>query len=287
MSKSFRYVSEFEFPSDKGFSGSAGATSVKGYCRGGKVMKKAEGGEVPEGWKKDFEAIKKLRETVKNASVDEKTKELLKKIVGGSISDAEKDASGYCRGGKVMKKADGGVANARNAIRNERSEMQRVEAKRKDAGQELQRVRQEMAYDKNVVRGGQRPQMPQGQQRRMQGQMQQSPLGQVAQQGYCGGGKVKKADGGKVTSACKSEIRKDVHKHETAMHPGKPLTKMAKGGFNSTPLVGKQQAKVGKVMGEFKSGDLHSGSKQGAVVKSPKQALAIAMSEARKVGKKK
>ena len=58
MSKSFRYVSEFEFPSDKGFSGSAGATSVKGYCRGGKVMKKAEGGEVPEGWKKDFEAIK-------------------------------------------------------------------------------------------------------------------------------------------------------------------------------------------------------------------------------------
>jgi len=39
------------------------------------------------------------------------------------------------------------------------------------------------------------------------------------------------------------------------------------------------EAKIGKVMGEFKRGTLHSG-KGGPVVKSPKQALAIAMSEA-------
>lgn len=39
------------------------------------------------------------------------------------------------------------------------------------------------------------------------------------------------------------------------------------------------QAKIGKVMGEFKRGTLHSG-KGGPIVKSPKQALAIAMSEA-------
>lgn len=39
------------------------------------------------------------------------------------------------------------------------------------------------------------------------------------------------------------------------------------------------EAKIGKVMGEFKRGKLHSG-KGGPVVKSPKQALAIAMSEA-------
>lgn len=37
--------------------------------------------------------------------------------------------------------------------------------------------------------------------------------------------------------------------------------------------------KVGKVMGEFKRGTLHSG-KGGPVVKSRKQAVAIAMSEA-------
>lgn len=42
----------------------------------------------------------------------------------------------------------------------------------------------------------------------------------------------------------------------------------------------KQQAKVGKVMAEFKSGELHSG-KGGKVVKNPKQAIAIALSEAK------
>jgi len=38
--------------------------------------------------------------------------------------------------------------------------------------------------------------------------------------------------------------------------------------------------KVAKVMREFKSGKLHSGSKKGPVVKSPKQAIAISLSEA-------
>ena len=43
--------------------------------------------------------------------------------------------------------------------------------------------------------------------------------------------------------------------------------------------------KVGKVMREFKSGTLHSG-KGGKVVKSRKQAIAIAMSEAKMAKKK-
>lgn len=43
--------------------------------------------------------------------------------------------------------------------------------------------------------------------------------------------------------------------------------------------------KVKKVMGEFKEGTLHSG-KKGPVVKNPKQAIAIALSQARKVKKK-
>jgi hypothetical protein len=42
----------------------------------------------------------------------------------------------------------------------------------------------------------------------------------------------------------------------------------------------KQTAKVGKVMHEYKAGGLHSG-KGGPVVKSRKQAIAIAMSEAK------
>jgi len=41
-----------------------------------------------------------------------------------------------------------------------------------------------------------------------------------------------------------------------------------------------KMAKVGKVMKEYKEGKLHSGSKKGPEVKSRKQAVAIAMSEA-------
>ena len=48
----------------------------------------------------------------------------------------------------------------------------------------------------------------------------------------------------------------------------------------------KKGGKVGKVMGEFKAGELHSGSKSGPEVKSRKQAMAIALSEARAAKKK-
>jgi hypothetical protein len=48
-----------------------------------------------------------------------------------------------------------------------------------------------------------------------------------------------------------------------------------------------KKTKVEKVMGEFKRGSLHSGSKKGPVVKSRKQAVAIALSEAKKAKKKK
>lgn len=62
----------------------------------------------------------------------------------------------------------------------------------------------------------------------------------------------------------------------------KDKKKMAMGGSVTTP---KQQAKVGKVMKEFKAGSLHSGP-GGKVVKSPRQAVAIALSEARRMKKK-
>ena len=50
-------------------------------------------------------------------------------------------------------------------------------------------------------------------------------------------------------------------------------------------MASKKGGKVEKVMHEFKTGSLHSGSKKGPKVKNRKQAIAIAMSEARK-GKK-
>jgi hypothetical protein len=53
------------------------------------------------------------------------------------------------------------------------------------------------------------------------------------------------------------------------------------------PTRGQRTAKnkMGKVMGEYKEGTLHSG-KGGPVVKSRKQAIAIAMSEANMAKKK-
>lgn len=47
----------------------------------------------------------------------------------------------------------------------------------------------------------------------------------------------------------------------------------------------KGQAKVHKVMSEFKRGQLHSGSRKGPKVTSRKQAVAIALSEKRRAMK--
>ena len=41
----------------------------------------------------------------------------------------------------------------------------------------------------------------------------------------------------------------------------------------------RQKAKMDKVMGEFKRGELRSGSKKGPVVRNRKQAIAIALNE--------
>lgn len=44
----------------------------------------------------------------------------------------------------------------------------------------------------------------------------------------------------------------------------------------------RRRGKVQKVMHEFKAGTLHSGSQQGPKVTNPKQAIAIALNQARR-----
>ena len=158
---------------------------------------------------------------------------------GYTGSSGQTMVKGYARGGKVAemcgggKYARGGKAQAERALGNERAEMARItretRSERKDAGEEMKRVRREMQYDK-------------------------------------------------------AEMKQPIARKQYPVDRREPMIPMAmkKGGM--TP---KQQAKIGTVMGEFKSGSLHSGSKTGPEVTNRKQALAIAMSEARNVGKKK
>ena len=47
-----------------------------------------------------------------------------------------------------------------------------------------------------------------------------------------------------------------------------------------------KKAKIAKVMKEFKAGNLNSGSNRGPVVTGKKQAVAIALSQAKKSNKK-
>ncbi len=63
---------------------------------------------------------------------------------------------------------------------------------------------------------------------------------------------------------------------KAASHRSGPKTKASK-KLASSP---KARSKVKKVMHEYKEGELHSGSKKGPIVKSRKQAIAIALSEA-------
>lgn len=192
MSKSFKYVNDFEFPREAGYTGSAGQQMVKGYARGGKT----------------------------DAAQD-------KAMVKSAVHKHEKSMH---KGEPLTKLAHGG--KIKDTIRNEREEMARIKqetrSERKDAGEEMSRVRKEMRYDEAKMKND-RP------------------------------------------------MRK-----QYPVDRREPMIPMKKGGM--TP---KQEAKVGRVMGEFKEGKLHSGSKSGPEVTNRKQAVAIAMNEARNMGKKK
>jgi hypothetical protein len=113
------------------------------------------------------------------------------------------------------------------------------------------------------------------------------------------GGMIEKDTGERYAS------RKEMMKHESEESPRMRREEMMKSRSMTNrdprvPLIpptgglgmmgmkkgGKFESKMGKVMGEFKEGKLHSGG-SGKVVKNPKQAVAIALSEARKASSKK
>ena len=89
------------------------------------------------------------------------------------------------------------------------------------------------------------------------------------------------ASGRKFANGGMTVSRNDMAGGEGPMSKPAMVAKYAKGGS-----VKKGEQKIGRVMKEFTEGKLHSGSKKGPEVTNPKQAVAIAMSEARKAGAK-
>lgn len=80
--------------------------------------------------------------------------------------------------------------------------------------------------------------------------------------------------------------KKEEIKNKDLMKSIKDAHKDKEGKSKPKAKPKKKAAKVEKVMKEFKSGKLHSGSKKGPKVTNPKQAIAIGLSEARKKGEK-
>ena len=98
---------------------------------------------------------------------------------------------------------------------------------------------------------------------------------QQSMKGLKRGGRLHREDGGETKKAVYNPddptSRLKSKDYGGQLEPGKPLASPRKSG-----------GKIEKVMHEYKEGELHSGSKKGPEVKNRKQAIAIALSEARK-----
>jgi hypothetical protein len=94
----------------------------------------------------------------------------------------------------------------------------------------------------------------------------------------------------KVHKGIAKMLKHEKQEHKAGVKGDKKLHEMAEKRHekkHDPKKPSKAKAKVEKVMKEFKEGKLHSGSKKGPEVTNPKQAIAIALSESRKVAGKK
>lgn len=318
MSKSLKYVSDFQFPSECGFTGSTGKTMVKGYARGGYAeggAKKAvaneraemsrikqetrseskDAGQEMSRVRKEMrydEAKVKAEQPTRKQYPTNRSEPMIKMMSGGMIKNRGKlgvddnknpgetkmhtapntaqPKTMMKKGGSVKKMADGGPAKATR-----QSPLAQIGQQAMQRGQQMNMVKPQINPRDDGV-GLNMPQrgMPQygGQQmpdktffksfaENPRVDVRPSQMDMQRQMDMQGGRGTQQMNMGKPPAT-----------------PGRPAQMMmAKGGM--TP---KQEAKMGKVINEFKSGELHSGSKSGPMVKNRKQAVAIAMSEANK-----
>lgn len=76
------------------------------------------------------------------------------------------------------------------------------------------------------------------------------------------------------------------NRHEDREDGKKDPSKKKEHPHEKSPAKVNGKAKIKKVMHEYKHDELHSGSKKGPLVKNKRQAIAIALSEAKKSNKK-
>ncbi len=91
----------------------------------------------------------------------------------------------------------------------------------------------------------------------------------------------------KLKSKVAKHVKRDIKGFKHEIKEDRELLKsMGKKHKKKDPKkMSKGKAKIKRVMHEYKEDKLHSGSKKGPLVKNPKQALAIALSESRKYSK--
>jgi hypothetical protein len=134
MSKSFKYVKEFVFPGEAGYSGSAGKTAVKGYYRGGDVdrtkdVMRNEREELNRVETKRKNAGQEIKRVKSEMRYDKAELKPMKKMAGGMIKDNSKlgivgnKNPGETKNhtapnlpGKTMMKKGGKVADHKHAV---------------------------------------------------------------------------------------------------------------------------------------------------------------------------
>lgn len=193
-----KYVKDFEFPEQAGFSGSSGKVMVKGYARGGKAM--CGGGRYKEGGEAGKSDLAQDKALIKKAFKQHDEQE----HKGGKGTELK-----LKKGGVLEKETGERYASRKEMMKHEREESPRMQ-------------REEMMKSRSMVN----------------------------------------------------------------RDPRVPMIPPTMGAGMAMKKGGKFESKMGKVMSEYKKGELHSGG-SGKVVKNPKQAVAIALSEARKASSKK
>jgi len=346
MGKTLKYVSEFSFPADKGYSGSAGQQTVKGYARGGSCatpMKKAEGGMI------ERESVRfiplsdsaKFSKAIGRGSLPSMIRGVARDMALSDFEEEGRRALDEARAARASQlTGERAPPRARSqGLRSPLAEMAREEAMEgyKKGGMAMRKQyptdrrepmiamakgggipapKKDMLFSKkevnakNLLSDGKAPSLPHAK-------------GSVNMKN---GGPVKPAPAKRPPNVAppqppvpvrmaavsrpppdyktmagsspqdrmmnQAQMRAQMQAQmQAAAQGGRQLGAAVQGG---QPLGGSPPgrmmakggaAKVGKVMSEFKAGNLHSGSKSGPAVKSRKQAIAIGLSEARR-GKK-